>query len=165
MQRWCSCSWILAGHARNSAGLQRCAALCEVVWFLLKKGSNSWHDHRFIVLCPSGLLQSVPEDSLWNAALGSTGDISAPALTVPKAGKPLTETVHILIGLLGCTLAQDFGPGYRNVIGIPGGVGSPLFSILQVDPLPTALLSHQMALLEACNARWRLLKGFRDRHG
>ncbi len=27
---------------------------------------------------------------------------------------------------------QDAGPGYRNVIGIPGGVSSPLFQILQV---------------------------------
>lgn len=27
---------------------------------------------------------------------------------------------------------QDAGPGYRNVIGIPGGVHSPLFKILQV---------------------------------
>ena len=27
---------------------------------------------------------------------------------------------------------QDAGPGYRNVIGIPGGITSPLFSILQV---------------------------------
>ena len=27
---------------------------------------------------------------------------------------------------------QDAGPGYRNVIGIPGGVNSPLFRALQV---------------------------------
>ncbi len=27
---------------------------------------------------------------------------------------------------------QDAGPGYRNVIGIPGGVTSPLFKALQV---------------------------------
>ena len=27
---------------------------------------------------------------------------------------------------------QDAGPGYRNVIGIPGGVNSPLFTALQV---------------------------------
>ena len=27
---------------------------------------------------------------------------------------------------------QDAGPGYRNVIGIPGGVNSPLFRVLQV---------------------------------
>ncbi len=27
---------------------------------------------------------------------------------------------------------QDMGPGYRNVIGIPGGVRSPLFKVLQV---------------------------------
>ena len=27
---------------------------------------------------------------------------------------------------------QDAGPGYRNVIGIPGGITSPLFRILQV---------------------------------
>ena len=26
---------------------------------------------------------------------------------------------------------QDAGPGYRNVVGIPGGVGGPLFKILQ----------------------------------
>jgi hypothetical protein len=32
---------------------------------------------------------------------------------------------------------QDMGPGYRNVIGIPGGVRSPLFKVLQVgDPAP-----------------------------
>ena len=27
---------------------------------------------------------------------------------------------------------QDAGPGYRNVIGIPGGITSPLFRVLQV---------------------------------
>ncbi|KAI8473868.1 MAG: hypothetical protein J3K34DRAFT_409441 [Monoraphidium minutum] len=26
---------------------------------------------------------------------------------------------------------QDFGPGYRNVVGLPGGVSSPLFKVLQ----------------------------------
>lgn len=34
---------------------------------------------------------------------------------------------------------QDAGPGYRNVIGIPGGVNSPLFKILQVPILATLL--------------------------
>ena len=29
---------------------------------------------------------------------------------------------------------QDAGPGYRNVIGIPGGITSPLFRVLQVCP-------------------------------
>jgi hypothetical protein len=28
---------------------------------------------------------------------------------------------------------QDAGPGYRNVIGIPGGIHSPLFRVLQVS--------------------------------
>lgn len=27
---------------------------------------------------------------------------------------------------------QDAGPGYRNVVGLPGGVNSPFFKILQV---------------------------------
>ena len=27
---------------------------------------------------------------------------------------------------------QDFGPAYRNVIGLPGGTSSPLFDILKV---------------------------------
>lgn len=27
---------------------------------------------------------------------------------------------------------QDAGPGYRNVVGIPGGVSSPLFKVLEV---------------------------------
>ncbi len=39
---------------------------------------------------------------------------------------------------------QDAGPGYRNVIGIPGGVNSPLFRVLQVRlrcrPLPASQL-------------------------
>ena len=34
-----------------------------------------------------------------------------------------------------CCAPQDMGPGYRNVIGIPGGVRSPLFKVLQVQPL------------------------------
>jgi len=38
-----------------------------------------------------------------------------------------------------CGARQDMGPGYRNVIGIPGGVRSPLFKVLQVgDPAPAA---------------------------
>ena len=28
---------------------------------------------------------------------------------------------------------QDAGPGYRNVVGIPGGVNSPLFTVLQAE--------------------------------
>ncbi len=31
---------------------------------------------------------------------------------------------------------QDAGPAYRNVVGIPGGVNSPLYKILQVLNLP-----------------------------
>ncbi len=27
------------------------------------------------------------------------------------------------------------GPGYRNVIGLPGGVNSPLFKVLEVPPV------------------------------
>lgn len=27
---------------------------------------------------------------------------------------------------------QDFGPGYRNMIGLPGGTTSPLFDVLKV---------------------------------
>ena len=34
-----------------------------------------------------------------------------------------------------CCVPQDMGPGYRNVIGIPGGVRSPLFRVLQVRSL------------------------------
>jgi hypothetical protein len=40
---------------------------------------------------------------------------------------------------------QDAGPGYRNVIGLPGGVNSPLFKILQVHGwpvLPATLHCH-----------------------
>jgi len=28
---------------------------------------------------------------------------------------------------------QDAGPGYRNVVGVPGGVASPFFQILKVS--------------------------------
>jgi len=28
---------------------------------------------------------------------------------------------------------QDAGPGYRNVVGLPGGVKSPLFKVLKVE--------------------------------
>lgn len=31
---------------------------------------------------------------------------------------------------------QDAGPAYRNVIGLPGGVKSPLFKILEVTFSP-----------------------------
>ncbi|CAL5228143.1 g11222 [Coccomyxa viridis] len=37
---------------------------------------------------------------------------------------------------------QDAGPGYRNVIGIPGGVSSPLFRVLQERNV------HEMKLVE-----------------
>ena len=53
---------------------------------------------------------------------------------------------------------QDFGPAYRNVIGLPGGTKSPLFPILQVR-LPGAAAAC-LALLAAWAARacpWRLL--------
>ena len=33
--------------------------------------------------------------------------------------------------LLKAICSADMGPAYRNVIGIPGGVHSPLFKILQ----------------------------------
>ena len=40
---------------------------------------------------------------------------------------------------------QDAGPGYRNVIGIPGGITSELFAVLKVyippPPLPSTFLS------------------------
>lgn len=39
---------------------------------------------------------------------------------------------------------QDAGPGYRNVIGIPGGVHSPLFKVLQVLDLPLHCFSMRM---------------------
>lgn len=39
---------------------------------------------------------------------------------------------------------QDAGPGYRNVIGIPGGINSPLFRVLQVS-----FCLRPLALIEA----------------
>lgn len=48
---------------------------------------------------------------------------------------------------------QDAGPGYRNIIGIPGGVNSPLFKILQVCcclPMTAALLVVHSRTLCVC---------------
>ena len=36
---------------------------------------------------------------------------------------------------------QDAGPAYRNVVGLPGGVNSPLFKILEV------IMSHQLSFV------------------
>ncbi len=41
---------------------------------------------------------------------------------------------------------QDAGPGYRNVIGLPGGVDSPLFQVLKVCLLAQLLASSLPAL-------------------
>ena len=43
---------------------------------------------------------------------------------------------------------QDAGPGYRNVIGIPGGVHSPLFRVLQVSGYTSQ--AHLMVGLASC---------------
>ena len=37
---------------------------------------------------------------------------------------------------------QDAGPAYRNVVGLPGGVNSPLFKILEV------IMSHQSCVFK-----------------
>ncbi len=50
----------------------------------------------------------------------------------------LSPTAPVRGGSPACALGtcaqdpQDQGPAYRNVIGIPGGVNSPLFPIIQV---------------------------------
>ena len=44
---------------------------------------------------------------------------------------------------------QDAGPGYRNVIGIPGGIASPLFRVLQVGST-CSLLVYASANLPWC---------------
>jgi len=48
---------------------------------------------------------------------------------------------------------QDAGPGYRNVIGLPGGVDSPLFKVLQVQtatPLLPSKLVYKSNSQEVC---------------
>lgn len=46
---------------------------------------------------------------------------------------------------------QDAGPGYRNVIGIPGGINSPFMSVLRVGSLfMSGLLVGQSAGLVSC---------------
>lgn len=44
---------------------------------------------------------------------------------------------------------QDAGPGYRNVVGIPGGIRSPLFQILQDENI------NNMRLLEGSGNEYR----------
>jgi len=44
---------------------------------------------------------------------------------------------------------QDAGPGYRNVVGIPGGIRSPLFQILQEENI------NSMRLLEGSGNEYR----------
>ena len=72
---------------------------------------------------------------------------------------PPTMSSCLLTSLLAAPW-QDFGPGYRNVIGIPGGVNSVLFSVLQVDPTPT--ISLLLGYGPIPSRRWALLKGIHD---
>ena len=44
---------------------------------------------------------------------------------------------------------QDAGPGYRNVVGIPGGSNSPLFKILQEANV------NNMELREGAGGEWK----------
>jgi hypothetical protein len=51
---------------------------------------------------------------------------------------------------------QDAGPGYRNVIGIPGGVDSPLFRVLQVGCLYSVRTSEEKFIDESFASGWGL---------
>lgn len=45
---------------------------------------------------------------------------------------------------------QDMGPGYRNVIGIPGGVRSPLFKVLQVNHILQHIITRSYHSCRFC---------------
>ncbi len=59
---------------------------------------------------------------------------------------------------------QDAGPGYRNVIGIPGGVHSPLFKVLQVRCcLKLGSLKRNLKWIHPCATRTSCSRGIGHR--
>ena len=54
------------------------------------------------------------------------------ALPLPSTGSYFSQFVQTPFGMRRLD-PQDAGPSYRNVVGLPGGVNSPLFQVLQEE--------------------------------